>query len=72
MEDLEGEEEESGGSAEVIDLMEILRKSLGAKAAAASAPKTSAAKKTASKAPAMRTPAKKVAAKKKPHAPRHA
>jgi DNA end-binding protein Ku len=74
MENLEGEDEESGGSAEVIDLMEVLRKSLGGKAAAASAPKTSAAKKTttASKAPAMRTPAKKVAAKKKPHAARHA
>ena len=56
MDELEGEDDESGGSAEVIDLMEVLRKSLGAKAGAATASKTASAKAAA--------PARKVAAKK--------
>ena len=56
MDELEGEDDEPGGSAEVIDLMEVLRKSLGAKAGAATASKTASAKAAA--------PARKVAAKK--------
>lgn len=74
MEDLEGEDDESGGSAEVIDLMQVLRDSLGAKNGPAKASGTPSAKTTASakRTAAKRAPAKKVAAKKKPHAARHA
>ncbi len=74
MEDLEGEDDESGGSAEVIDLMQVLRDSLGAKAGPAKASKAASAKTAApaKKAAAKRAPAKKVAAKKKPHAARRA
>jgi DNA end-binding protein Ku len=68
MEDPESPDDESGESAEVIDLMEVLRKSLGAKAGtarAATAPSTS--KPTpARKAASAKTPAKKAAAKKAP------
>jgi DNA end-binding protein Ku len=60
MEDLEGEDEESGSAAEVIDLMDVLRKSLGSKAGAA-APKFVSAKAAA--------PARKTAAKKTPARP---
>ena len=69
MEQLEDDDGESSGGAEVIDLMDVLRRSLGAKvdaakasSGAASAPaKTSAAKK----APAGKSRAKRPAAKKK-------
>jgi DNA end-binding protein Ku len=60
MEDLEGEDDESGGSAEVIDLMDVLRKSLGSKAGAAAAPKSASAKAAA---PAWKTAAKKTPAR---------
>jgi DNA end-binding protein Ku len=75
MADLEGDDDEAGASAEVIDLMQVLRNSLGAKAGPAAAAKTAAAKPAA---PATQTaakkapPAKKAAAKKKPHAARRA
>ena len=53
MENLEDDDGEAGGSAQVIDLMEVLRKSLGAKAGGAAAatapPKAAARKKTAAK-----------------------
>jgi DNA end-binding protein Ku len=60
MADLEGDEDEdSGGSADVIDLMEVLRKSLGANATAA-APKSAGAPRprAAKSPPAARTAAK--------------
>jgi DNA end-binding protein Ku len=69
MDELEDPDDDSGGSGEVIDLMQALRRSLGVQAgpaAAASdapgrkAPKRSAAKKTAAKAPST---AKKTGAK---------
>jgi len=73
IEDLESPDDESGGSAEVIDLMEVLRKSLGAKAATARAATASsttqpapAGKATSTKTPAKKVAAKKVAAKKAP------
>jgi DNA end-binding protein Ku len=85
MDELEGPDDESpGGSAQVIDLMEVLRKSIGATAGSAAAPKTAsttstppAAKRRAGKTPvkkaaARKSPAKKPAANKKPHAARHA
>jgi DNA end-binding protein Ku len=68
MEQLEDEDGESAGSAEVIDLMDVLRKSLGAKAGAAksSAPASAApAKKAAKKAPVKKPAGKKTAAKKR-------
>ena len=76
MEDLEDPDEDPGGSGQVIDLMQVLRKSLGANVAAA-APKTASAKsatsaRTPAKRSAKKAPARKVAAKKKPHAARHA
>jgi DNA end-binding protein Ku len=55
MEGLENPDEDGGGSGEVIDLMEILRKSLGATAAQAGAPRVASATGTA--------PARKAAAK---------
>ncbi len=63
MDGLEDPDDEAGGSGEVIDLMEALRKSLGAKAGAAakSGVRTTAAKETALK----KTAAKKTAARKK-------
>jgi DNA end-binding protein Ku len=76
MEDLEDPDDDSGGSAEVIDLMQVLRKSLGAIADKAGAPDASAAKTTASrkrptggnssgkKAPARTTAAGNTAVKK--------
>jgi DNA end-binding protein Ku len=78
MDDLEDPDEESGGSGEVIDLMQALRKSLGAKAGPAGAPQASSATRAtparkppakttaAKKAAAKRTPARNVAAKKTP------
>jgi DNA end-binding protein Ku len=54
MDELEDPDDESGGSGEVIDLMQALRKSLGAKAAGAGAAEASSARK----APARKAPAK--------------
>jgi DNA end-binding protein Ku len=72
--DLEDTDDDSGGSAQVIDLMQVLRDSLGAKAGPATAAKTASPKPTTSakKMAARKTPAKKPAAKKTPHAERHA
>ena len=66
MADLEDPDDESGGSAEVIDLMQVLRNSLGAKAASArAAPAASATTPApAGKATRRKTPAKKTSAKK--------
>jgi len=71
MEDLEDVDAEAGGSAEVIDLMQALRKSLGAKPAGAGASSTSSAKTatptpkaTAKKSPARNAAVKKTAARK--------
>jgi DNA end-binding protein Ku len=68
MDDLEDPDDDSGGSGEVIDLMQALRKSLGAKAAPAGAPQASSATRatTARKAPAKTMAAKKAAAKSPP------
>jgi DNA end-binding protein Ku len=74
MADLEDPDDESGGGAEVIDLMQVLRESLGARAAAgparassqAAAPAKKATAKTATKkAPARTGSAKKTTARKK-------
>jgi non-homologous end joining protein Ku len=54
MAELEGEDEDGSGSAEVIDLMEVLRKSLGANAAGAATPKPA----TTTSAPPAKTAAK--------------
>lgn len=59
-ENLEDDDDEAGGSAQVIDLMDVLRKSLGAKAGGAAA----AARKTAAKKASAGTTAAKTAAKK--------
>ena len=66
MDELEDPDDDSGGSGEVIDLMQALRKSLGAKAGAAAKAtpaKTSAKGTTKKKAAATKTAAKKTAAK---------
>jgi DNA end-binding protein Ku len=64
MDELEDPDDEGGGSGEVIDLMQALRKSLGAKAEAAGADEASTAKKApARKAPAKTTTAQKPATK---------
>jgi DNA end-binding protein Ku len=74
MDDLEGEDDESGGSAKVIDLIDVLRKSLGAKAGAATASAATPAKATtpAGKTAAKKAPAKRAPAKTKPSVRRHA
>ncbi len=69
MDELEDPDDDSGGSGEVIDLMEALRKSLGAKVGVAATAETPSAKKaSAGKAPAKttttKTAAKKPSAKK--------
>ena len=72
MDELEDPDDDSaGGSAQVLDLMEVLRKSLGANAGSAAAPKTASpkgktpvAKTAARKTTANKSPAKKLAAKK--------
>ena len=69
LEDADGED--GGGSGEVIDLMQILRKSLGATARAAPA-KQGAAKKAAAKPAAARKAGAKPAAAAKKAAPRKA
>jgi len=71
MDDLEDPDDDSGGSGEVIDLMEALRKSLGAVGTAGAARTSSAkpaatAEKAAKKAPARSAAAKTTAAKKAP------
>ena len=64
MDELEDPDDESAGSGEVIDLMQALRKSLGAKAGAAGVAEASSAKKApARKAPAKTTTAKTTTAK---------
>ncbi|HUP07909.1 MAG TPA: Ku protein [Caldimonas sp.] len=60
MEALEDVDDDGGGSAEVIDLMQALRKSLGADSGRKAAAKSGAP----SEAPAKKTPVKKTAAKK--------
>jgi len=57
MADLEGDEDDAATSAQVIDLMQVLRESLGA-----SAKKAAATKSAAEKSPATRSVAKKTAA----------
>ena len=71
MEDLEDADGEAGGSAEVIDLMQVLRKSLGAIPGKAGVPgaaaKTAAPRKrstTAGSSSSRKTPARTTAAKK--------
>jgi len=61
MEDLEDPDDDGAGSAQVIDLMQVLRKSLGATPGKAADGGSPAAKKSA---PARRAPAKKGAATK--------
>jgi DNA end-binding protein Ku len=69
MAELEGDEDDAAASAQVIDLMQVLRDSLGARAgtsAAAAAPDASApARKSAAKKSAPKEPAAKKAAAKK-------
>jgi DNA end-binding protein Ku len=68
MADLEDPDDESGGSADVIDLMQVLRDSLGAKAGSARAASASSTAEPmpARQATSKKTPAKKLAAKKTP------
>jgi DNA end-binding protein Ku len=71
MEALEDDDDDSAGGAEVIDLMQLLRKSLGAKGGAGDAARASAAKgaapareASATEAPAGTSPAGKMPSKK--------
>jgi DNA end-binding protein Ku len=70
MAELEGDEDDAASSAQVIDLMQVLRDSLGARAGKASGSEAGEARAPARKAAAKRvpaakkTPAKKAAAKK--------
>jgi len=64
MEDLEDDDGESGGGADVIDLMEVLRASLGASAGKKATPKGHAAKSAPASSAAKRPSAKKSAPKK--------
>ena len=65
MAELEGDDDDAAASAQVIDLMQVLRESLGA-SAAKKAPATTSTAKTpaAEKAPAKKTAARKTATKK--------
>ncbi len=75
MAELEDVDGDGGGGAEVIDLMDVLRKSLGARAAgdgAKAAAPAAAPTKPARKAPAKRAPAKNAAARRAPAKKGHA